>query len=75
MVVVPRPCARCGAVIPAERLEAIPETEICVTCSAEVGGEFKLVATTERTSKPGSLKLNYGGITIKKVRKKLPPRE
>jgi hypothetical protein len=75
MVVVPRPCARCGAVIPAERLEAIPETEICVTCSAEVGGEFKLVATTERTSKPGSLKLNYGGITIKKVRKELRPTE
>ena len=75
MVVVPRPCARCGAVIPAERLEAIPETEICVTCSAEVGGEFKLVAVTERTSKPGSLKLNYGGITIKKMRKPLRPKE
>jgi hypothetical protein len=75
MVVVPRPCARCGATIPAERLEAIPETEICVTCSAEIGGEFKLVAVAERTSKPGSLKLNYGGITIKKLRKKLPPKE
>jgi hypothetical protein len=75
MVVVPRPCARCGAVIPAGRLEALPETEICVTCSAEIGGEFKLVAVTERTSKPGSLKLNYGGITIKKVRKELRPKE
>jgi hypothetical protein len=75
MVVVPRPCARCGAMIPAQRLEAIPETEVCVTCSAEIGGEFKLVAVTERTSKPGSLKLNYGGITIKKVRKPLRPKE
>ena len=73
MVVVPRPCARCGTLIPVERLEAMPETEVCVTCSAEIGGEFKLIATTERTSKPGSLKLNYGGITIKRVRKKLPP--
>ena len=75
MVVVPRPCAHCGALIPAERLEVLPETEVCVTCSAEVGGEFTLVAVAERTSKPGSLKLNYGGITIKKVRKELRPKE
>jgi len=75
MVVVPRPCARCSAMIPAERLEAMPETEVCVTCSAEIGGEFKLIVTAERTSKPGSLKLNYGGVTVKKVRKDLRPKE
>jgi hypothetical protein len=75
MVVVPRPCARCGAMIPAERIEAIPETEICVTCSDEVGGEFKLIAVAEKTSKQGSLKLNYGGYTVKKVRKELKPKE
>jgi Prokaryotic dksA/traR C4-type zinc finger len=75
MVVVPRPCARCGAMIPAERLEAMPETEVCVMCSAEIGGEFKLIVTAERTSKPGSLKLNYGGVTIKKVRKNLRSKE
>jgi len=61
--------------IPAERIEAIPETEICVECSREVGGEFKLIAVRERTSKPGSLKLNYGGISVKKVRKQLKPKE
>jgi hypothetical protein len=61
--------------IPVERLEAMPETEICVSCSQEIGGEFKLVAIRERTSKPGSLKLNYGGVSIKKVRKPLKPKE
>ncbi|HJZ91317.1 MAG TPA: TraR/DksA C4-type zinc finger protein [Gemmataceae bacterium] len=75
MVVVPRPCARCGAMIPAERIEAIPGTEVCITCSAEIGGEFKLIAVAEKTSKQGSLKLNYGGYTIKKVRKELRPKE
>lgn len=75
MVVVTRSCARCGVMIPVERLEAMPETEICVSCSQEIGGEFKLVAIRERTSKPGSLKLNYGGVSIKKVRKPLKPKE
>lgn len=75
MVVVPRPCAHCGAMIPAERLEAMPETEVCVICSSEIGGEFKLIAVRERTSKPGSLKLNYGGVSVKRVRKPLRPKE
>ena len=75
MVVVPRPCTRCGQMIPAERIEAMPETEICIECSREVGGEFKLIASTERTSKPGSLKLNYGGISVRRVRKELRPIE
>lgn len=61
--------------IPVERIEAMPETEVCVGCSQAMGGEFKLIATTERTSKPGSLKLNYGGISIKKVRKQVRPSE
>jgi hypothetical protein len=75
MFVIPRPCARCGATIPAGRLEVIPETEVCVTCSAEIGGEFRLMVVTERTSKPGSLKLNYGGVSVRKVRKELRPKE
>ena len=75
MVAVPRPCVRCGATIPAERIEALPETEICIACSKDVGGEFKLIAMSERTSKPGSLKINYGGVTIRKVRKQLRPKE
>lgn len=27
-------CKRCGATIPAERLEAAPDAEICLTCAA-----------------------------------------
>lgn len=62
-------CDRCEAVIPPGRLEALPDTRVCVKCSAEMGGEFDLYSTTEDLSKTGSLKKNYGGATIKKVRK------
>jgi hypothetical protein len=34
-------CTRCDEKIPAERLEAIPETELCVKCSRDVGGDYK----------------------------------
>jgi len=71
----PRPCARCGVEIPAERVEALPETMVCVTCSREMGGEFVVVVIPERTSKDGSLKKNYGGYTTRKVRKPFGPKE
>ena len=35
-----RPCERCGAMIPPERIEVLPETRLCVACSKAVGGEF-----------------------------------
>lgn len=69
MTIVPQPCARCEELIPAERIEAIPETMVCVGCSREMGGEFRVVVTPERTSKEGSLKKNYGGYSTRKVRK------
>ena len=69
MSIAPQPCARCGELIPAERIEAIPETMVCVTCSKEMGGEFRVVVTPERTSKEGSLKKNYGGYSTRKIRK------
>jgi hypothetical protein len=75
MTSVPRPCARCGIEIPAERIEAIPETMVCVKCSGEMGGEFKVIVVPERTSKEGSLKKNYGGYETKKIRKPIPPKE
>lgn len=66
----PQLCARCGCEIPAERLEALPETMVCVKCAGEMGGsEFLIVVTAERTSKEGSLKKNYGGYSTRKVRK------
>lgn len=66
----PQACARCGSEIPAERLEAIPETMVCVKCATEMGGsEFQIVVMPERTSKEGSLKKNYGGYSTRKIRK------
>jgi hypothetical protein len=75
MTIVPRSCARCRGEIPAERVEAIPDTMVCVNCSNEMGGEFKVIVVPERTSKEGSLKKNYGGYGTKKVRKPIPPKE
>ena len=76
MTFEPRPCARCGAEIPAERVEAIPETMVCVKCAAEMGGsEFTVIVIAEKTSKEGSLKKNYGGYGTKKIRKPIRPKE
>jgi RNA polymerase-binding transcription factor DksA len=64
-----RPCKRCGDVIPAERIEAMPGTTLCVKCSQQLGGEWEYTFSNENTAKPGSLKKNYGGISIQKKRK------
>lgn len=65
----PRFCARCRAEIPAARLEAMPETEVCIQCSREIGGEFKVVAVPENVAKAGSIKRNYGSYTTRMVRR------
>ena len=70
----PQSCARCGNEIPAERLDALPETRVCVACSRDMGGEFTVYVTPERTNKEGSLKKNYGGYTARKVRKPIRPK-
>jgi RNA polymerase-binding transcription factor DksA len=76
MVEGTRTCARCGAEIPAERIEAIPETLVCVRCAQEMGGsEFVVIAVAEKTSKDGSLKKNYGGYSTRKVRKPIRPKD
>ena len=75
MEIVQRSCARCGNDIPAERIEAIPDTMVCVKCSSDMGGEFQVVVIPERTSKEGSLKKNYGGYHTKKFRKPIRPKE
>lgn len=33
-------CKRCNKEIPQDRLEALPETELCVKCSDKVGGDY-----------------------------------
>lgn len=68
-------CARCGNEIPAERLEALPDTRVCVPCSEAMGGEFTTYWTYERTSKEGSLKRNYGSGNVIRVRKPIRKKE
>jgi hypothetical protein len=67
-----RTCERCDAEIPAARVKAMPGTWLCIECSEEVGGEFVLIAKQENLGKAGSLKLNYGGVSVTKKRKALP---
>ena len=68
----PRFCERCKSPIPPERLEAIPDTRLCIECSRQVGGEFQVVVAPENVAKSGSLKRNYGSWATRRVRKPLP---
>ena len=66
-----RVCEICQQPIHPERLECVPDTRLCVEHARQIakyGGEFRLSATHDRTSKQGSLKKNYGGITAHKTR-------
>lgn len=62
-------CARCGVEIPARRLEALPDTRVCVGCSEWIGGEWDLVAVPGSLNKAGSLKKNYGSFTVLRTRR------
>ena len=73
MAADPRFCQRCREEIPAERVEVLPETRLCVKCSQAVGGEFELRAVPDNLAKAGSLKKNYGSWTIEKRRKRIEP--
>ena len=63
----PRWCERCSTPIPAARVKAVPGTILCLQCSEEVGGDFVYTARQENLGKAGSLKLNYGGVSMTKV--------
>ena len=66
-----RRCMVCKREIEIERAEGMPATRLCTEHGREIekyGGEFTLSASQERTSKAGSLKLNYGGITTTSTR-------
>jgi len=66
-----RPCEICMKPIEPERLEAVSDTRLCnehARLIEKYGGEFIRVSSQERTSKAGSLKRNYGGVTPKKTR-------
>ena len=72
MPVRPRHCQLCKKEIPQARLEAMPETRLCIDCSKKVGGEFSLEMVPENLSKAGSLKKNYGSFETRKTRRRLP---
>jgi len=59
-------CRICGSEIPKERLEIIPDTEVCVRCSKKIGGEFELKVTVGGTAKPGSLKITGQQVSIQR---------
>lgn len=66
-----RVCEICKQAIEEERAELIPDTRLCVehaNMADKYGGEFRLTAEQERTSKKTSLKVNYGGITTQRKR-------
>jgi Prokaryotic dksA/traR C4-type zinc finger len=75
MAIRPRPCARCGELIPVERIEALPETRLCIKCSREIGGDFELTVVPDNLAKTGSLKKNYAGWSVKKKRRDIRLKE
>jgi hypothetical protein len=70
-----RGCERCKQPIPPERLEALPQTRLCLQCSEEVGGEFKVSVSNENLAKTNSLKKNYGGVNVRMRRRRIEPKE
>ena len=66
-----RVCEICREAIDEERCEGLPDTRLCMKHAEEIqqyGGEFRIVSQQERTSKAGSLKINYGGVATRKER-------
>lgn len=68
-----RLCHRCRSKIPEERLEALPDTWLCIACSQQVGGDYEVSFSEENIGKAGSLKKNYGGLSIRRRRRKIEP--
>ncbi len=75
MSVRERGCERCNGPIGLERLEALPETRLCLKCSEEVGSDFKVSVSPENLAKTNSLKKNWGGVNIHKKRRRIEPKE
>ncbi len=66
-----RPCAVCGRPIDPERLAALADTRLCIDharAAAKYGGEFTLVRRQVSLGKAGSLKKNYGDVSVEKFR-------
>lgn len=70
-----RLCERCRVEIPADRLEALPQTRLCIQCSREIGGEFETIVVLGSLGKQGSLKKNYGDANVIRRRRRVLPKE
>ena len=66
-----RPCEVCGAAIDPERIDALPATRLCTEHAKQIakyGGEFLLTGTQTSLGKDGSLKKNYGDVSVRQKR-------
>lgn len=66
-----RPCEICDAAIEEDRLEILPDTRLCAEHARRIakhGGEFVVTATQASLGKSGSLKKNYGDISVARTR-------
>ncbi len=71
MTDVTRCCEICGGPIDPERADILPDTRLCVEHArmmAKYGGEFLLAAFQTNLGKSGSLKKNYGDVSVAKRR-------
>ncbi len=66
-----RPCEICGQPIDAERAELLTDTRLCIEHARQIakyGGEFLLTTRRVSLGKAGSLKKNYGDVSVQKRR-------
>jgi hypothetical protein len=71
MATMTRPCEICGHPIEPERLEVVPETRLCgehAKLIGQYGGEFIVTGTQASLGKAGSLKKNYGDVSVERKR-------
>jgi hypothetical protein len=70
-----RLCKRCKAEIPAERIDALPDTQVCVKCcqTALNGSEVEMHVIPGSSGKDGSIKKNYTSFTLQTKPKTIRP--
>ena len=61
-------CERCGKEIPPERIEALPETKLCIGCSEAIGGDVEVCIIEENLEDT-----DVSDPVIHKIPKKIEP--
>jgi hypothetical protein len=75
MAISKRFCERCRKEIPEGRLEALPDTIVCLQCSQAIGSEYEYRAVPENAGKKESLKKNYASYGVRRQRREIRPLE